>query len=48
MLKENEINVGDTHSAVLVEDLKRTQIVQYAGASGDTILFTQMKSLLLE
>ena len=35
MLKENEIKVGDTHSAVLVEDLKRTQIVQYAGASGD-------------
>ena len=35
MLKENEIKVGDTHTAVLVEDLKRTQIVQYAGASGD-------------
>ena len=35
MLKENEIKIGDTHSAVLVEDLKRTQIVQYAGASGD-------------
>ncbi len=35
MLKENEIKVGDTHSALLVEDLKRTQIVQYAGASGD-------------
>ena len=35
MLKENEINVGDSHSAVLVDDLKRTQIVQYAGASGD-------------
>ena len=35
MLKENEIKVGDTHSAILVEDLKRTQIVQYAGASGD-------------
>ena len=30
MLKENEINVGDTHSAVLVDDPKRTQIVQYA------------------
>jgi len=28
-------NVGDTHEVVLVEDLKRTQIVQYAGASGD-------------
>ena len=35
MLKENEINIGDTHTATLVEDLKRTQIVQYAGASGD-------------
>ncbi len=35
MLKENEIKVGDTHTAILVEDLKRTQIVQYAGASGD-------------
>ena len=29
------IKVGDTHSEVLVEDLKRTQLVQYAGASGD-------------
>ena len=28
-------NVGDTHEVELVEDLKRTQIVQYAGASGD-------------
>ena len=35
MLKENEIKVGDVHTATLVEDLKRTQIVQYAGASGD-------------
>ena len=35
MLKENEIKVGDTHTATLVEDLKRTQIVQYAGASGE-------------
>jgi acyl dehydratase len=26
---------GQQHEAVLVEDLKRTQIVQYAGASGD-------------
>jgi acyl dehydratase len=26
---------GQTHEVVLVEDLKRTQIVQYAGASGD-------------
>ncbi len=27
--------VGDIREAVLVEDLSRTQIVQYAGASGD-------------
>jgi acyl dehydratase len=27
--------VGDTFTEVLAEDLKRTQIVQYAGASGD-------------
>ena len=35
MLKESEIKIGDKHTATLVEDLKRTQIVQYAGASGD-------------
>ena len=35
MLKENELKIGDTYSEVLVQDLKRTQIVQYAGASGD-------------
>ena len=35
MLKENQIKIGDTYSEVLVQDLKRTQIVQYAGASGD-------------
>lgn len=29
------LSVGDTRSMVLVEDLKRTQLVQYAGASGD-------------
>ena len=34
-LSASKIKVGDTHSARLVEDLKRTQIVQYAGASGD-------------
>ena len=34
-LKQSEIKVGDTYSERLVEDLKRTQIVQYAGASGD-------------
>lgn len=30
-----EFEVGQEHAAVVVEDLKRTQIVQYAGASGD-------------
>ncbi len=34
-LKRSEIKIGDTYSERLVEDLKRTQIVQYAGASGD-------------
>lgn len=34
-LSAANLNVGDTHTEVLVEDLKRTQIVQYAGASGD-------------
>ena len=34
-LKASDLQVGDVHSAKLVEDLKRTQIVQYAGASGD-------------
>lgn len=34
-LKASDLSEGTTHSAVLVEDLKRTQIVQYAGASGD-------------
>ena len=34
-LKASDLKVGDVHSAKLVEDLKRTQIVQYAGASGD-------------
>jgi acyl dehydratase len=29
------MNKGDTHEQVLTEDLTRTQIVQYAGASGD-------------
>ena len=30
-----DLSVGKEHEAVLVEDLSRTQIVQYAGASGD-------------
>lgn len=34
-LKAKDLKVGDTYSECLVEDLKRTQIVQYAGASGD-------------
>ncbi|MDE0659860.1 MAG: acyl dehydratase [Gammaproteobacteria bacterium] len=34
-LKASELSVGDTHAERLVEDLKRTQIVMYAGASGD-------------
>ena len=34
-LKASQLKVGDTHTARLVEDLKRTQIVQYAGSSGD-------------
>ena len=34
-LNASDLNVGDTYTECLVEDLKRTQIVQYAGASGD-------------
>ena len=34
-LKKSDIKVGDTYTECVVEDLKRTQIVQYAGASGD-------------
>ncbi|MET7731918.1 MaoC/PaaZ C-terminal domain-containing protein [Streptomyces sp. NPDC005402] len=34
-LSSNDIKVGETRESVLVEDLKRTRIVQYAGASGD-------------
>ena len=34
-LMASDLKVGDTYSERLVEDLKRTQIVQYAGASGD-------------
>ena len=33
-LNAEELNVGDSYSEVIVEDLTRTQIVQYAGASG--------------
>jgi len=34
-LSAANLKIGDSHSVCLVEDLKRTQIVQYAGASGD-------------
>lgn len=34
-LKASDLTEGKVHTARLVEDLKRTQIVQYAGASGD-------------
>ena len=34
-LSASKLKVGEAHTARLVEDLKRTQIVQYAGASGD-------------
>ena len=29
------LNVGDTHEAVVIEKVARTHIVKYAGASGD-------------
>ena len=35
VLSISDIRVGDTRELVLTEDLTRTQIVQYAGASGD-------------
>ena len=34
-LKASEIAVGDQYQETVVDDLSRTQIVQYAGASGD-------------
>jgi acyl dehydratase len=34
-LKAAALKVGDTHKERVVENLSRTQIVQYAGASGD-------------
>jgi acyl dehydratase len=34
-LKMSQLSVGDFRQETLVEDLTRTQIVQYAGASGD-------------
>src|SRR5262245_60266710 len=35
VLHASELEPGQTFRAVVVEDLKRTQLVQYAGASGD-------------
>ena len=34
-LSKSKLSVGQTHSEVVVDNLSRTQIVQYAGASGD-------------
>ena len=34
-LKASNLNVGDTYEEQVVDDLSRTQIVQYAGTSGD-------------
>jgi acyl dehydratase len=34
-LKASDLQVGSEHESVVVENLSRTQIVQYAGASGD-------------
>ena len=34
-LRASNLKVGDTHEAVVADNLTRTQIVQYAGASGD-------------
>jgi acyl dehydratase len=34
-LKASALTVGDTHSEVVVDDLTRTQLVMYAGTSGD-------------
>jgi acyl dehydratase len=34
-VKVRDLAVGDSHREVVVEDLTRTQIVMYAGASGD-------------
>jgi acyl dehydratase len=34
-LSASQLKVGETHEETVVENLTRTQIVQYAGASGD-------------
>ena len=34
-LRRSELELGQSFRALLVEDIKRTQLVQYAGSSGD-------------
>ena len=34
-IKASDLTVGDSREVVIVDDLSRTQIVMYAGASGD-------------
>jgi acyl dehydratase len=34
-LKANDLKVGQSHEETVVENLSRTQLVQYSGASGD-------------
>jgi acyl dehydratase len=34
-LNASQLNEGDTHEEVVVDDLTRTQLVMYSGASGD-------------
>ena len=34
-LQASELKVGDVHEQLVAENISRTQIVQYAGASGD-------------
>ena len=34
-LKKSTLKVGNSYTEIVVDDLKRTQIVQYAGVSGD-------------
>ena len=34
-IKASELKVGDSRTEVIVDDLSRTQLVMYAGASGD-------------
>ncbi len=34
-LSASKLSVGDTHEEVVVDDLTRTQLVMYAGTSGD-------------